>query len=319
MLLNVLRDSQDKYVSGTELAARLGVSRTTVWNHIHYLEEQGYSFDASTKLGYKLTAVPDRMLPGEIASGLHTRWLGRKIKSCQEIDSTNDLAMRLAADGSPTGSVIFAEHQRKGKGRLHRKWHSPPKRDLLFSIILRPAIHPRKVTQLTIASAVGTALAVRETFELPALIKWPNDIYINDRKCAGILIEMSAELDTIEHVVVGIGMNVNSNKSDFPGDVVSNATSLSIELGRKCNRVQLACRLLEKLESQYDRLEKEGFDAISREWNDLSLTLGRRVEAVCDGETISGTPVRLDDDGSLLVRVDSGMIRKVSGGDIILH
>ncbi len=318
-LVRIFHQSEGKYISGSELARKLGVSRTTVWNHIHDLVQQGYQFDASTNLGYRLVSVPDRILPDEIAYDLGTKWLGHEIFSYEEIESTNDLAMKLAADGAKEGTVIFAEHQRRGRGRLHRKWYSPAKKDLLFSIILRPDLHPRKVTQLTITFAVATAQTVREMYKLPALIKWPNDIIINEKKCAGILIDMSAELDTLNHVVVGIGVNVNSRRADFPKSIGSSATSLSIELGQKCDRIAFAKKLLEQLENHYDRLITEGFETISREWVDLSLSLGRRVEATSENETIVGIPVRLDDDGALLIRTDTGIVRKVSGGDLTVH
>ncbi len=318
-LIRIFHESGKNHISGAELARKLGVSRTTVWNHIHYLMQQGYKFDASTNLGYMLLSIPDRMLPDEITCGLGTKWLAREILSYEEVDSTNDLAMRLAADGAKEGTVIFSEHQRRGRGRLHRRWHSSRKKDLLLSIILRPAFHPRYVTQLTITSALATAQAVREMYRLPALIKWPNDIIINEKKCGGILIEMSAELDSIEHVVVGTGINVNSHETDFPKNLRGRATSLSIELGTKCDRIAFAKELLRQFEKHYDRLISEGFNGIRREWEDLSLSLGRRVEACSEDETITGMAVRLDDDGGLLIRTDTGIVRKKFGGDLTVY
>ena len=318
-LIRIFHESVEEYISGAELARKLGVSRTTVWNHIHYLMQQGYKFDASTNLGYRLLSIPDRMLPDEITCGLGTKWLAREILSYEEVDSTNDLAMRLAADGAKAGTVIFSEHQRKGRGRLHRRWYSSRRKDLLLSIILRPVFHPRYVTQLTITSALATAQAVREMYRLPALIKWPNDIIINEKKCGGILIEMGAELDSIKHVVVGIGINVNSREADFPKSFRSRATSLSIELGTKCDRIAFTKQLLRQFEKHYDRLISEGFNGIRREWEDLSLSLGRRVEARSEDETITGMAVRLDDDGGLLVRTDTGIVRKKFGGDLTVY
>ena len=317
-LVRIFHESQDKHLSGAELASKLHVSRTTIWNHIHYLIEQGYEFDASTNLGYRLKNVPDRMLPDEISFGLATKWLGHKIVSYEEVDSTNDIAQKLAEDGAKEGTAVFAERQRSGRGRLHRKWLSPKRKDILLSFILRPDMHPRKVTQLTIASALAAAEAIRALYHLPALIKWPNDIYISGKKCAGILIEMSAEPDKIKHVVVGIGVNVNAHESDFAKSIRETATSLGIELGRKCSRIEFARELLRQFESHFDRLYADGFDEMRREWHDLSLTLGKRIKVLSDNETVSGAPVRLDDDGALLIRTDTGIIRKVSGGDVIL-
>jgi len=318
-IVSVFHSAGDKYISGSELAKELSVSRTTVWNHIHSLMEEGYKFETSTNLGYRLISVPDRMLPDEISYGLQTKWLGRKIISYEEIESTNDLAMQLAADGVEEGTVVLAEHQRKGRGRLHRKWYSPRKKDILMSVILRPHFHPRRVTQLTIAFAVASAQAIRETYGLSALIKWPNDIYINERKCAGILIDLSAELDTIEYVVIGVGVNVNSSERDFAKGLRSRATSLSIETGGRCNRLDFVRRLLKQFEDHYDRLLADGFETISREWVDLSLSLGRRVEVSTENEQIAGMAVKLDDDGWLLVRTDTGIVKRASGGDLVIH
>lgn len=188
-----------------------------------------------------------------------------------------------------------------------------------MSVVLRPGFHPRKITQLTITSAVAAAEAVRRMFQLPALIKWPNDIYINNKKCAGILIDMSAEIDAIDHLALGIGVNVNSRKSDFSKSISARATSIAIELGEKCDRISFARELLRQLEKHYDKLVRKGFGPISEQWEDMSLSLGRRVEARSENETVTGTPVRLDDDGGLLIRTDTGIVRKVSGGDLIVY
>ena len=317
-LVRIFHELDGKYFSGAELAKRLKVSRTTIWNHIHYLIQQGYKFDATTNLGYRLISIPDRMLPDEISFKLRTKWVGRKIVSYEEVDSTNNIAMKLATEGAKEGTAVFAEYQRSGKGRLHRKWHSPKRKDILLSLILRPDIPPRKVTQITIASAIAAVQTIRNLYGLPAMIKWPNDIYIKERKCAGILIEMSAELDTINHIVIGIGVNVNSGVTDFPKDIRGSATSINIELGKNCCRIECTRELLRQFEKQFDRLYSEGFDEIRKEWLDLSLMLGRRIEVSSERETVAGMPIRLDDDGALILRTDTGIIRKISGGDVIL-
>lgn len=318
-LLRTFHESGEKYLSGEELASRLHVTRTTIWNHIHYLKEQGYEFDASTNLGYRLVGIPDRMLPDEISYGLETKWLGHKIISYEEADSTNDIAIKLAEDGAKEGTVIFAEHQRSGRGRLRRKWFSPKRKDILLSFILRPDIHPRKVTQLTITSALAATGAIRKLYNLPALIKWPNDIYINDKKCGGILIEMNAEPDKIKYVVIGIGINVNSHHNDFAKSIQDSATSLSIESGKKCDRIKFARELLRQFESQFERLFSEGFGGISRDWLHLSLILGKRLDIISENEVVSGTPFNIDDDGALLLRTDTGIIRKISSGDVLIN
>ncbi len=316
-IIKVFHSLGDKYISGAELAEKLNVSRATVWNHIKYLRQQGYRFKASTHVGYKLLSVPDRMLPDEIQYELGTRFIGRKkIYSYQEVNSTNDIAIDLASQNAEEGTVVFAEHQRKGRGRFHRRWFSPPTKNILCSIILRPHFQPKKITQLTITAAVAVANSIRSYFDLPALIKWPNDIYIRGKKAGGILIEMNAELDEINFVIVGIGVNVNILRKDIPKSLIKNCTSTRIEAGKKCNRVEFAKALLREFEKQYTILLEDGFDRIGKEWVDLSLTLGKMIEAMTEGEAFVGYPTGLDEDGGLLLRLDTGIIKKVAGGDI---
>jgi BirA family biotin operon repressor/biotin-[acetyl-CoA-carboxylase] ligase len=317
-LVSVFHNHPGKYLSGEELAEKLGVSRTTIWKHIHLLEDLGYQFTAQTNLGYKLEALPDRMLAQEIALRLETRFIGKKIHCFDTVKSTNDIALEMAADGEPEGSVIVAERQTQGRGRFGRKWFSPAGRNLILSLILRPPLAPRRVSQLGITAAVSVAVSLRRLFNLPALIKWPNDIYIGDKKAGGILTELSAELDCIHHAVVGIGVNLNVQKHEIPPSLRRKCTSVRIETGRKCDRIAALAALLNELEERYRRLLNEGFSPIIDEWMDLSLTLGRQIEVRSEGRTLTGHPTGLDLDGSLLLRLDSGVTRKISGGDITI-
>jgi len=315
-LVSVFHQNRGRFLSGEELAERLGVSRTTIWNHIHSLQELGYQFTAQTHLGYKLDVIPDKMLRQEIALRLTTRFLGKTIYHHKEVGSTNDVALELAANGAPEGTIVVAEHQTKGRGRFGRKWFSPPGKNLILSLVLRPSFGPGRVSQLGITAAVSAAVCLRELFDLPALIKWPNDVYIHGKKAGGILTELSAELDVIHHVVVGIGVNLNVERHEIPSGLRHNSTSVRIERGKKCDRVEVAVTLMKELERRYRCLIKEGFSPIIDEWVELSLTLGRRIEARSEGRTLTGYPTGLDEDGSLLVRLDSGITKKVSGGDI---
>jgi BirA family biotin operon repressor/biotin-[acetyl-CoA-carboxylase] ligase len=315
-LVRVFHENRGKFLSGEELAERLGVSRTTIWNHIHLLKKLGYEFAAQTHLGYKLLTVPDKMFPQEIAFRLKTRFLGKGIYHYQEVGSTNDAALELAAKGAPEGTVVVAENQTEGRGRFGRKWFSPPGKNLILSLILHPSFSPGRASQLGATTAVSAAVCVRELFDLPALIKWPNDIYIHGKKAGGILTELSAELDRIHYAVVGVGMNLNLDKHEIPPSLRHNCTSVRIETGKKCDRVEVVAKLLEELEARYRRLLREGFSSIADEWVDLSLTLGRRVEAHTEGRTFMGFPTGLDEDGSLVLRLDSGITKRISAGDI---
>lgn len=317
-LVRLFHENRDAFLSGEELAAKLSVSRTTIWNHIRALRELGYRFTAHTHIGYKLVAAPDRMLPQEIRPRLKTRFLGKIIHYFDVVPSTNDVALQLAANGAAEGTAVVAESQTKGRGRFGRSWFSPPGRNLILSLVLRPSLTPGRASQLGIMTAVSVAVSLRRLFDLPALIKWPNDIYIRGRKAGGILTELSAELDRVHHAVVGIGLNLNLEERQIPANLRPNCTSVQIETGQKCDRIEVTACFLNELERRYRRLLKEGFSPIIDEWMDLSLTLGHRIEAVSEGRKWTGYAIGLDEDGGLLLRLDSGVTTKISGGDITL-
>ncbi len=315
-LISIFHENRGRFLSGEELAEKLGVSRTTIWNHIHLLKKLGYEFAAQTHLGYKLLAVPDKMLPQELRLRLKTRFLGKAIHYYQEVGSTNNIALQLAAEGAPEGTVVLAEYQTGGRGRFGRKWFSPAGKNLILSLILRPPFAPGRASQLGITAAVSAAVCLRDLFALPALIKWPNDICVHGKKAGGILTELVAELDQVHHAVVGVGLNLNLEKHEIPLSLRHNCTSAAIETGKKCDRVEVAARFLKDLEDRYRCLLREGFSPIIDEWTDLSLTLGRRLEARSEGRTLTGFPTGLDEDGSLLLRLDSGITARISAGDI---
>jgi len=259
------------------------------------------------------------LVPEEITAGLNTRRVGKKIHCYGEITSTSDIAIQLAESGAADGTTVFAELQRKGRGRFDRKWHSPKGKNILCSVILKPAIHPKKISQLSLMTAVATAKMLRSEFGLPALIKWPNDVYVCGKKVCGILVEVGAELDLVHYAVIGIGININSSPGDFPSSIRSLCTSVKIETGAKADRVAIARALLTELDRQYQAYRREGFDSIGNTWVDMSLSLGKRVTARTYEGEVTGIPTGLDDDGSLLIRLDSGIIKMVASGDLFIH
>ena len=315
-LLALLHKRPDDYTSGAELAERLGVSRTTVWNHVEALRKEGYVIEACTRRGYRLVSAPDRMLPDEIRRRLRTQWLGRRLWCYRETDSTNDVALARAAEGAPEGAVVLAEAQRRGRGRFHRKWLSPPAANILASVILRPDCHPSLVSQLVIAAAVAVAETLRSLHDLDAHIKWPNDVCVGTRKVAGILAELSAEAEQIKHAVIGIGLNVNMAPAEIPKAIRATATSVRIELGHEVSRLDTLGELLVHFERWYDQWRRDGFAPVKARWAALSSSLGRRVEIVSGTAKITGLVADLDDDGGLMLRLDSGLVRKVASGDM---
>ncbi len=225
-ILTALRAAPDAGVSGADLSQRLGVSRAAIWARIQELRSLGYDISASPHLGYRLLSSPDLLHADDLSSRLgKIAVIGRDIRVFQETTSTNDVIERLARYGIKEGTVVFAESQSKGRGRLGRKWLSPSNKGLWFSILLRPSLRPQEATQLTVASANALRRAIQNHTGLKPGIKWPNDILLNGRKVAGILTEMAAELDRVKHVILGIGVDVNLNAADFPADLRKTATS----------------------------------------------------------------------------------------------
>ena len=315
-ILSVLRNNTDSYISGEDLSGHSGISRAAIWKHIEKLREEGYDIEASPHLGYRLVSIPDSLIPGEIKHGLKAKIFGKEIISYKKVDSTNDVAYGLAENGIREGTVILAEEQARGKGRHGRTWTSPPKSGICLSCILRPEIAPNEIPRITLLAAVAVAKSIRRITGLNAMIKWPNDILINNKKVCGILTEMKAEQDSVDFIILGIGVNVNARASGLP----KGASSLKEELRshEAVSRVELVKNILEGLESDYLLLKKEGFKPIVEEWKHLSAMLGSRIKVVLQNSAFEGQAHDIDDDGSLVVRLDSGVLRKVSSGDIVM-
>ncbi|MFH1779151.1 MAG: biotin--[acetyl-CoA-carboxylase] ligase [Candidatus Omnitrophota bacterium] len=313
-ILHIFRTSKGEFISGEELSDVLKISRSAIWKHIEQLRAEGYNIIAQPHLGYKLISAPDKLIAEELSYELGTKSIGKKIYSYETTDSTMDIAHRLAQTGSPEGTAVFSEGQSKGRGRLGREWLSPKGKGIYLSLILRPKILPTEAPKVTLMSAVAVAKAIRKVTGLPALIRWPNDILIEGRKVCGILTEMSAEVNTIKYLILGIGINVNTSKEALP----KGAASLKCELGDAVSRVELAKELLRQIEEQYFLLREEGFGEIVSEWRNLSSMLGNRVRIVCQDKRLEGYAVDLDLSGALVIRHDSGFTEKVFAGDVIL-
>lgn len=319
-ILTALRNVGDGGVAGTELSQKLGISRAAVWAHIRELRALGYEIEASPHLGYRLLNVPDVLHSDHLLSSLgRTKVIGRDIRVFEETTSTNDIVEKLARDGVREGAVVFAESQTKGRGRLGRKWISPPRKGLWFSILLRPQIHPMAVTQLTIAAATALFRAIRAQTGLKPEIKWPNDILIRGKKTAGILTELSAELDEVKHVILGIGVDVNLGATELPADLRKIATSLKIESGAHQNRAALAVKILHELDHDYERVCSGKFEAVANEWEEHCSTMGHRVVIQVGDRKVQGCAESLDTDGALLVRTQHGHLERVIGGDVSLE
>jgi BirA family biotin operon repressor/biotin-[acetyl-CoA-carboxylase] ligase len=314
-ILTALRASD--WISGADLSARLGVTRAAVWARIEDLRRLGYQIDASPHSGYRLLGAPDLLHPDDLASRIGVvRAIGRDIRVFQETASTSDILEKLARDGVPEGFVVFAEHQTRGRGRLGRSWTSPKGKGLWLSILLRPPLRPQAVTRLTVAAAVGLCRAIRSELPIRVEIKWPNDLMIQGRKIAGVLTELSGELDSVRHVILGVGVNVNLLEEDFPPGVRETATSLRLALGRKVDRPSLAAAVLRELDAAYARVLDDRFPELAEEWSSQCATLGRNLTVTAGARRIRGRAEAIDEEGALLVRTEHGHLERVIGGDV---
>lgn len=307
-VLQVLRENRD-YVSGEELAVSLGVSRTAVWKQIRSLIKDGYVIDSLPNRGYRLLTVPDRLYSFEVKNGLQTTLLGKKVVHFNSTTSTNTVARKLSEEGEEEGTVVIAESQSKGKGRLGRKYVTRTG-GVWMSLILRPKIDPMHAASLTLLAAVSVTKVLRE-LGIEAVIKWPNDVLVNGKKICGILTEMNAETDVVNFIVLGIGINVNNTAP------LETATTVKAETGRDADRVRLVQALLEELEEDYLTFKEQGFTPILWTWRRYSDTLGRQVEVTYQGETITGIAQDVDSEGSLIVKQSDGAARKIVSGDCI--
>jgi len=319
-ILNALRAAADTGVAGTELSQALGISRAAIWARIEELRSLGYEIEASPHRGYRLLSVPDVLHADDLLSSLGpVKIVGRDIRVFEETTSTNDVIERLARDNVKEGVVVFAESQTKGRGRLGRKWTSPSRKGLWLSILLRPAIRPVAATQLTIAAATALFRAIHSQTAVTPEIKWPNDILIQGRKVAGILTEMSAELDRVKYIILGIGVNVNTAPAEFPAELRKLATSLRAESGQRHNRAALAVAIMRELDHDYERLREGHFEAIADEWEKHCSTLGRQVSIHAGNRKILGRAESLDADGALLLRTQHGNLERIIGGDVTVE
>lgn len=312
-ILEKLRNHTGQSVSGEELGRSLGISRTAVSKQIQKLRHEGYEIESTVSQGHRLLKLPDLLRPEEVCPRVTTRIFGNELHYFSQIGSTNDEAKKLAAAGCPEGTLIITEAQMGGRGRLSRGWFSPASKGIWFSVVLRPPFPPQEAPKCTLMAAVALNQAIRDITGVPSGIKWPNDILCNGRKMVGILTEMNAEMDAINYIVIGIGINVNIEASEIPQDLQGIATSLSIETGAPVSRLDLFIRILERLEEVYLNVRESGFAGALDAWRKESITLGRMVTVTGIDKSFAGRAVDIDADGALLVSTEFGTERVIAG------
>lgn len=315
-LLFALKDARGGFVSGETLSKAQGISRTAIWKQVAALRRLGYEIEATPRRGYRLAGAPDLLLPQEIAYGLNTRILGKEIRHLDSVTSTNGVVKSLAEAGAEEGTIVVAEVQTGGKGRLGRGWFSP-RGGVWLSVLLRPAIEPIDGPKLTMVAGLGCLAALAQT-GVPAAMEWPNDLMIRGRKVGGILLEVTTEPGLIEYAVVGIGINLNVDEAVFPADLRGKATSVKAELGRPVDRPAFARNLLEELERWYLALKEDRTDEMVSAWRDALGTIGKRVEVATLHERFTGDAIDIDARGSLVIRLSPRETRTLQAGDVTI-
>ncbi len=312
-LLTVLREAEG-YVSGQDLCEKFGVSRTAVWKVVNQLKEAGYEIESVQNKGYRLVTSPDTVSEEELKSIRKTEWIGQEIFYFPVLDSTNTKAKQLAEEGYPSGTLVVAEQQDAGRGRRGRDWASPRGVGIFMTLMLKPDILPNNASMLTLVAALAVAAAIRKCTGRPAGIKWPNDIVMNGKKVCGILTEMSAQIDYVNHVVVGIGINVHNES--FPEDIAPTATSLYLETGVHYRRAALIEEIWEQFERYYAVfLQTQDLSGLVKEYEAHLVNMHQSVRVIDPKEPFEGRAMGITPRGELMVDTWESR-RLVSAGEV---
>ena len=313
-VLEALYEKKGEYVPIDDLASKLEIPVSKVQEHITSLENEGYIIEMSSDKEFKLKEDLTLLLPHKLKDKLNTRYIGKEIHYFREVDSTNEVAKKLAREGAPEGTIIIAESQSRGKGRRGKKWISPLGGAWL-SIILRPNTLPINAPQLTFIAGVAAAQTIKDEYGLDAGIKWPNDVLIDNKKVCGVLTEISTEINTIDYIVTGIGIDANIDVNLLPPELRDTTTSIKSELDHDISRMILVQKFLGNFETMYDEFNKGNFQEILRKWRQLSKTIGRQVEIRKGTEFIRGEAVGVNSKGALILELEDGTLQKIISGE----
>ena len=315
-LIHLLAKNATVVVPGPKIASEIGVTRSTVWMYIEKLRSLGVEIKGHQSSGYQLQKLPDILAPSLIRQEIGDNQIGHRIVHYFRIESTNTTALELAAKGAAHGTVVVAEEQTAGRGRFGRTWYSERSSGIYTSIILRPSLAPAVAPVLTLMAAVAAHQAISSTTGLPVDIRWPNDVLVDGKKVCGILTEMSAEVDRLHAVVLGIGINVNHR--EMPSELKITATSLCIEAGKSISRAQILVALLKEVERKYHLLLDEGSAAIARRWAAAStFAQGKRIRVLAGAGEFLATTVGLEPSGALRVRREDGREELLVSGEVV--
>lgn len=315
-VLEILNNAED-FVSGESMGEKLNISRAAVSKNVSKLKEMGYNIEAVNNKGYKLIKDKDIINVFELDKKLDTEFLGKDAVFFEEIDSTNEEAKRCAINGKEEGFLVFSDSQSSGKGRLGRIWKSEKGVAVYFSFILKPDIMPYEAPLLTLVSGIGVMRGLKKITGLDIKIKWPNDIILNGKKIVGILTEMSAEIEQIKYIVVGIGININNQ--EFDDEISYKATSLALEAGRKFNRAELLVTCLKEIEVCYKLFRESGFSVLREEYKESCANIGCDVKVIIKNDEIVGKAVDISDKGEIIIEKENGERINIFGGEVSLR
>lgn len=316
-LIKILQDEteENEYISGQELSEKLGISRSAIWKHMNELKKDGYEIEGKSRRGYRIISSPDKLSENTIKWGLNTNWLGKHIHHKESVDSTQKIAHELALNGAEHGSIVIADEQTQGKGRMNREFISNNSDGLWVSLILRPNILPYAAPQLTLLTATVLAEVIDAYKLVKPKIKWPNDLLIDSKKISGILTEMQAEQDHVLYVIIGIGLNVNQSLNDFPEEVSDKVTSLKAVTNKEWNKIELLQEIIRKFEEKFDAYLEQGFPDIKTTWEKYGFRMNEKLLIKTSKETWEGKFLGISEDGALLAERE-GETKKVYSAEI---
>ncbi|WP_029267905.1 biotin--[acetyl-CoA-carboxylase] ligase [Virgibacillus alimentarius] len=315
-LIKLLAASKDDYISGQLLSEKLNISRSAIWKHMEKLKKDGYEIEGKSNQGYRMIRLPDKLSENTVQWGLNTQWIGKSIIHKTSTPSTQIIAHQAAQNDALHGTVVIADEQTSGRGRMSRQWHSTKQKGIWLSLILRPNISPYLAPQLTLLTATVLADVIYSVTKIRPQIKWPNDILMHSKKTAGILTEMQAEQDQIQYVVIGMGINVNQAKNDFPDIIQKKATSLKIETNQTWDIVKLIQEILVTFEQSYDTYIKNGFPHIKNKWESYGFKIGKTIWVKTLQEEFKAIFSGIAEDGALLIKTIQGETKQLYSGEI---
>ena len=315
-ILKVILDNEKEFISGEELSKKLGISRTAIWKHIRILRSQGYNIESVNKKGYRLVDEPTDLLnPQNIYRNLKTKFIGKNVLHFETIDSTNDYAKKIGNE-LRDGSVIISEEQTKGKGRLGRVWESKAGEGIWISIILKPNIIPNKAPFITLIAGASIVKALN-ILGVDAKIKWPNDITINNKKLSGILTELSAEIEQVNYIVVGIGMNVKD--TDFEEELKDKATSLYKE-NYNVSRIDIVKEILCQFEKLYlDYIEKDDKKEVLDICRQYSAIINKEIYVIKNDQKELVDCIGINEEGNLIIKNKDGNLEEIMSGEVSIR